>query len=786
MLNYQGPLLSEALWLKNWQAATYVSSTSFTIPGNQASLYQPGCSVQVLSAANYFYSFVVSSTFASNVTTVTISDPILTNVVLSTRIAISDTNNNNLSRYFREAQVIGPNGVTISNAAGAKLTMTVPGVGSNVAGWWQLLANTSGQLTLSASLNGTGTVYPIALINTSATGSPTSVQFNALLDVATTTSSNNQVQLFNHTNAAFSYSFYSDNVGENNAQSRFWIAGPVSGEVTIGPRDGTGPMNLIRLRAQSVQIENAAGGYGTGGEVWHSGNLNPAIYAVQGLSNTWVTGTVLPAQTNLNTVTNGWGTYAAAATNKPSTGGGIISTISSVGDNNTPASGLNIFQQAYDAVSQAMFIRSNIANGGWSAWAQVFTSANFNPGAYVPIAGNVTVAAPINFTTSIAIQASAGSPTLNFKSVAGLGNASDARIVVTGGTSGSINQGALAINAATVTLPATTISGALTAAQNITVLGTQALFTNIGLLASQTAQSTPQLVFQASSVSRGSVYLDTTGQVNIGIFNSSGTFLGSCATFTTAGVTTPNVTVSQTLSVTGNVTTYAANTFNGYTITNGTNAYVIGGRPAAYSYLAASDYYSTSGGAVGVHHQAYGVYYNFGQGNQISWNDYGDGAAVMTCHRGGGSGGYRFRSTADGVGFTSLFYINGSGQAYTGSDIKLKDVIAPLELTESLRFISEVRAQVYRWKHNGEIDFGFIAQHAQKHANRIVWYDEGMDQLNLDYSKVAVYHHEAINHVLKMSNNHETDIQVLLRKVESLETEVSSLRSQLVVTKKLK
>lgn len=786
---FQGPLLSEALWLKNWQPSTYVSATSFTVPGNQTAQYQPGVTVQVLSGSNYLYSFVISSTFSTTTTTVVITDAVLTNVTLSTRVSDFDPNNNSLSRYFREAQVVGPNGVTISNAAGAKLTMTVPGVGSTTTGYWQLVANTSGQLTLTSGLTSAATQYPIALISTGTNGAPSGIQLLAPETITTATSSSNQVQLFNHSNASFSYAFYSDNVGENNASSRFWIGAPVSGEVAIGPRDGTGPMNVIRLRAQSVQIENAAGGYGTGGEVWHSKNLNPSIYAQQGLSNTWTSGIAMPMQATLTTAANGWGQYQPTTTGAPAATYGVVHTVSNIGDSFVAANGTWLSQQAFDASNQAMYLRFNTNNGGWSSWAQVYTSANFNPGAYVPLAGNVTVTSPVNFATGINLQLSAGAPALNFKSVSGIGNAYDGRIYVTGGTGGSVGQGAMTINAVSLSTPATTVNGLLTATQSLTVLGPQVNLSNIGFLMVNGGNSA-QLQFQLGGVSRNVIYNDSSANLNFGGYNGSGTFLGSAMTITSALVVTINSLQVNTNASVNNLTTNGQVINNNYVVTNGTASYVVNGRSASYSYYGASDFYSPSGGAVGVHHHAFGSYYNFGQGLQISWNDYsGEGSGTFTCHRGGGGGGFRFRSTADGVGFASLFFINGSGQAYTGSDIRLKDLKGDLSVAESIKFVTEMRAKIYSWKHNGQLDFGFVAQDAQKHAPRLVWHDKTIDQLNLEYQKVAVYHHEVLNLVYKRTNDHETDIQFLLHKVEQQDKEIASLKGQLgqlVVHKKLK
>lgn len=786
---YQGQLLSEALWLKNWQPSTYVSATSFTVAGNQTAQYQVGTTVQVLLGSNYLYSYVASVSFSTN-TTVVLTDSILTNTTLSTRVSEFDPNNNALGRFFREAQVIGPNGVTISNAGGSNLTMTVPGVGSNVVGYWQVNANTSGQFSLTSALTAaSATKYSVLTVSTGTNGAPTGVQFLAPLTVTTTMAASNQVQQFTFGNNAAVYAFYADNTGENNASTRFWLSAPISGEVAIGPRDGTGPMNVIRLRAQSVQIENAAGGYGTGGEVWHSKNLNPSIYAQQGLSNTWTTAVAMPMQTALNAVTTSWGQYQPSTTNAPAATSGVVHTVSNIGDSFTAANGTWLSQQAFDATNQASYLRFNTNNGGWSSWAQIYTSANFNPGAYVPLAGGVTVASPVAFTTGVTIQLSAGTPILTFKSVSGLGNAYDGRIFVTGGVAGSVGQGAMSINAVSLATPALSVGGLLTANQNLQVLGTAVNFPNIGLIAANGGNS-PQWQFQIGGVTRATIYGDSSGNLNFGMSNAAGTWLGTSMTLTQALLVSINTLQVNTSATINTLTTNGQTTNTGYCVTNGTAGYVIGGRSASYSYYANSDFYSSGGGAVGTHHHAFGTYYNFGQGSQISWNDYsGEGSTTFTCHRGGGGGGFRFRSTADGVGFASLFFINGSGQAYTGSDIRLKDVKGDLDLAESIRFVTEMRAKVYSWKHNGQIDFGFIAQEAIKSAPRLAWHDKGIDQFNLEYQKVAVYHHEVLNLVYKRTNSHETDIQFLLHKVEQQDQEIASLKSQLgqlVVHKKLK
>lgn len=782
MLAYQTALLNQTTWsVRNWQSATFVSTTSFTIQNNQTAQYQPGTSVQVLIGGNLFYSFILTSAYSSitTLTTVTLTDAILVSGAISVRVSGSDPNNNNLSRFFREVQVVGPNGLTVTNAAGSTITMVASGAGGSTVGWWQFSASNSGTLTLLSALNAGATKNPAMILTPG--GSTPNAQVLMPITVTTPVGPNNTVMTFNQSGGPTVYQMYLDNVGENNATSRFWLGGPISGEVTLGPRDGTGPMNLIRLRAQSVQIENSAGGYGTGGEVWHSKNLNPAIYAVQGLSNTWTTAVTLPLQTSLNAPTAVWGTYSASTTNIPSVNGsGVIYTLSNVGDSITPGAGIGLAQQAFESNTQLMYLRFNTNNGGWTPWSVVYTAANLNPGAYVPIAGGVTVTSQITIKPGLLIGAQSGTAYVNFNSN-GVNQLSDAQITVNGGSAGVRNQGAIALVAATVTLPTTTIGG------NISVSGTTTLqstlsMPNIGMVAS-IAGGSPQLAFYPSAgpTARGVLYLNATdNSMNIGLYNASGTFLGSAASFqpSTMGISTNQVNVN-TLVVNGGQTTAGQAVFNGLMIGNAGIGYAWNGRTGTSSIQCNWDFVSFNGSFVGQKVHSSGPYYNFGQGQQSSWNDYGEGSSVFTNHRGSGSGGFRFRVTGDGSGFANVFFINSSGQAFTGSDVKLKESFSLLDPLESIRFVTEVRAHTFRWKHNQQFDFGFKAQDAQKVTKWLTWYDEASDQLNLAYDKVAVHHHEVLNHLLVRSNNNDADIQSLLHRVDQQDLEIASLKEQL-------
>ncbi len=67
-------------WINNNDAPTFISTTSFSVPGDKTQMYIPGAQLRLTAAGNYIYAPVASRSFGAGVTTVVIDPayPVLT------------------------------------------------------------------------------------------------------------------------------------------------------------------------------------------------------------------------------------------------------------------------------------------------------------------------------------------------------------------------------------------------------------------------------------------------------------------------------------------------------------------------------------------------------------------------------------------------------------------------------------------------------------------------------------------------------------------------------------
>jgi hypothetical protein len=100
--------------------------------------------------------------------------------------------------------------------------------------------------------------------------------------------------------------------------------------------------------------------------------LNQLQTALQTALN-GVTGNGMPTTADLNWVPLGWQNYNTTTINTPTAGSfGLVQTISNNGSS-TPAAANWVQQFAVDA---GLHYRQNLGNAGWTAWAQIATSAS--------------------------------------------------------------------------------------------------------------------------------------------------------------------------------------------------------------------------------------------------------------------------------------------------------------------------------------------------------------------------------------------------------------------------
>lgn len=263
-----------------------------------------------------------------------------------------------------------------------------------------------------------------------------------------------------------------------------------------------------------------------------------ASYAPISVAAGLASGLAMPTITDCNSASLGWAHYASTTLNTPvASTYGIVRTTST--DGNAPDSSNGLFQLAFDTGNDPPYYRSNINNGGWSAWTQIAnasgnaaitfsvadattaheaTSLGQIQTSYAPLLSpgllgtpTAPTAAPGTNTTQLATTAfvQAAAPTTDWAAPGAIGSTTPN----TGAfTSLSANAG-LDVTGGTVTVPAASIAAAAVAG----TAWTQATLTNNNQLANGSGYITtplpaygavgmPLAYYYASTPTNGSTY----------------------------------------------------------------------------------------------------------------------------------------------------------------------------------------------------------------------------------------------------------------------------------------
>jgi len=119
------------------------------------------------------------------------------------------------------------------------------------------------------------------------------------------------------------------------------------------------------------------------------------------------------------------------------------------------------------------------------------------------------------------------------------------------------------------------------------------------------------------------------------------------------------------------------------------------------------------------------------QGHYFGWNEYGDGAAILQNNRGGGSGGFRFRTVnSTNTAEISVFHLAYTGVGYapggwqTGSDERIKEDINDIDADFALNAVLNLRHVTFKMRDRpdgeggwvtGERSVGYLAQDLEQY-----------------------------------------------------------------------
>ncbi|WP_186370559.1 tail fiber domain-containing protein [Enterobacter sp. DE0047] len=119
------------------------------------------------------------------------------------------------------------------------------------------------------------------------------------------------------------------------------------------------------------------------------------------------------------------------------------------------------------------------------------------------------------------------------------------------------------------------------------------------------------------------------------------------------------------------------------------------------------------------------------QGHYFGWNEYGDGAAILQNNRGGGSGGFRFRTVnSTNTAEISVFHLAYTGVGYapggwqTGSDERIKEDINDIDPDFALNAVLNLRHVTFKMRDRpdgeggwvtGERSVGYLAQDLEQY-----------------------------------------------------------------------
>lgn len=125
-------VLQESEWVVTGLDATYVSATSFTLPGNQTSTFKVGRWVRAVEGASYKYGVIISSTFTSS-TAVTIATDSSTLTPSLTTVDIGQLSPSPASGLYgsgNKVSLTGYTGANITLQPGQYASYTISGVTS--------------------------------------------------------------------------------------------------------------------------------------------------------------------------------------------------------------------------------------------------------------------------------------------------------------------------------------------------------------------------------------------------------------------------------------------------------------------------------------------------------------------------------------------------------------------------------------------------------------------------------------------------------------------------------
>ena len=135
-----------------------------------------------------------------------------------------------------------------------------------------------------------------------------------------------------------------------------------------------------------------------------------------------------------------------------------------------------------------------------------------------------------------------------------------------------------------------------------------------------------------------------------------------------------------------------------------------------------------------------------GQGHYFGWNEYGDGAAILQNNRGGGYGGFRFRTVnSTNTAEISVFHLAYTGVGYapggwqTGSDERIKEDIKDIDPDFALNAVLKLRHVTFKMRDRpdgeggwvtGERSVGYIAQDLEQYLPDAVNTAESSEELH--------------------------------------------------------
>jgi hypothetical protein len=318
------------------------------------------------------------------------------------------------------------------------------------------------------------------------------------------------------------------------------------------------------------------------------------------------------------------------------------------------------------------------------------------------VSGSSTFSAAINATGGtfeLGSLTSVQTPFIDFHS-SGVNQDYDARLIASGGTSGTLGQATLTAQAAWFSIynPSASYSNLkLQAGSYAPFIRANSGNSSLEIVNSANTAINLTLADAGNLTARG--WIASTGVVYAGgtggaYLNTDGNVYGTAwggwlSTWLAGKMGTGGGTFS------GGVTFSAATTFN---------AVVTSNNEVVMPHLRVTSTYGTGGGT-GLSNQ----------GVTLSWNDgNGDGAGYLAVNQGLGSGGWCIR-TVNNTNSSEIgrFTISGSGVGTNGSDKRLKKNIRTLK--GSLAKIRQLRGVSYAYRSNGEKHYGVIAQEVLPH-----------------------------------------------------------------------